>query len=452
MMSLAELAALLEGRLLGADARFTGVSHDTRTLAPGELYVALAGERFDGHDFLPQARARGAAGALVARALETTLPRVQVPDTRAALGRLAAHWRARFSLPLVAVTGSNGKTTVKEMIGAILGARGRGCVTRGNLNNDIGVPLTLLRLREGDRFAVIEMGMNHAGEIRCLAGLAAPTVALVTNAAEAHLAGLGSVEAVARAKGEIYEGLAPDGVAVINADDAHADLWRRLAAPRRLVTFGLERAADVMAEYRLDATGSDVRLHGAWGEAALRLRLLGRHNVGNALAAAAAALAAGADPDALARGLEQVRPVPGRLETRAGIRGARVIDDTYNANPASLAAALDVLARLPGERVLVLGDMAELGPGAAAFHREAGRRARTAGVARLYALGDLAAEAAASFGAGARRFDAHAPLIDALGQELHREATVLVKGSRVMRMDRVVAGLVPPAAAGAGEA
>jgi UDP-N-acetylmuramoyl-tripeptide--D-alanyl-D-alanine ligase len=447
MMSLSLLADKLQAKHHGSDAVFTGVSTDTRALAPGDLFVALTGPRFDGHGFLPDAIAAGAAGALLGHALDTPLPYVEVPDTRQALGSFAALWRAQFKVPVVAVTGSNGKTTVKEMLAAILACRGKGCVTRGNLNNDIGVPLTLLRLRADDGYAVIEMGMNRRGEIGYLAGLTRPTIALITNAAEAHLAGLGSVEEVARAKGEIFTGLADGGTAVINADDAYRELWKTLVAPRRVLTFGLEHKADVRADYALGGNGCTLRLMTPAGDIDVRLSLLGKHNVMNALGATAAALAAGAAPPDVKAGLETVKAVAGRLELKEGIGDARVIDDTYNANPASLAAGLQVLRDFPGERALVLGDMAELGPAAEDVHRRAGALARHLGIQRLFALGELSRHAVEAFGRGARHFDGPEALADALRNCLHGEITVLVKGSRVMRMERVVAGITRPTAA-----
>jgi len=441
-MSLSLLAHALKATHHGRDAVFTGVSTDTRALAKGDLFVALTGPHFDGHHFLSEAIAAGAAGALLGRTLDTPLPYVQVADTRRALGRFAAYWRRQFRIPVVGVTGSNGKTTVKEMIAAILARTGPGCVTRGNLNNDIGVPLTLLRLRASDKYAVIEMGMNHRGEIEYLTGLARPTVAVITNAAEAHLAGLGSVADVARAKGEIFSGLAADGTAVINADDAFCALWRELAASRRIVTFGLEQPADIRADYRPAGPGCALHLQTPHGAIDAQLPLLGRHNVLNALAATGAALAAGAAPADVPDGLARLRPVSGRLEVKPGVSGARVIDDTYNANPASVAAALEVLREFPGERTLVLGDMGELGPGAADSHRRVGELARRLGVQRLFALGPLTRHAVEAFGKHALHFDSPEELADALLDCLHGEMTVLVKGSRLMRMERVVAAIV----------
>lgn len=443
MMSLAILSDALKSPLIGRDAVFTGVCHDTRHLQAGDLYVAIKGENFDGHNFLAEAITAGAAGALLSRDMETTLPYVRVPDTRLGLGNLAAFWRNQFQdIPFIAVTGSNGKTTVKEMIGAILGEIGPGCVTRGNLNNDIGVPLTLSRLRAGDRYAVIEMGMNHYGEIEYLSRLTRPTIALITNAAEAHLAGVGTVEDVARAKGEIFMGLVADGIAVLNIDDPHFALWKTSAALKKQLTFGLDRPADVSAEYTSTDTGSAIHLKTTThGEIDMRVPLLGRHNVMNTLAATGAAIAAGASLEQVKNGLEKLKTVSGRLEVKPGISGARVIDDTYNANPASLAAGMQVLKEFSGERVLVMGDMAELGQSAADIHYRVGDLAKRIGIQRLFAIGELSRVAVAAFGKGARHFDKHEALIEALQDCMHAEMTVLVKGSRVMRMEKIVMGI-----------
>jgi UDP-N-acetylmuramoyl-tripeptide--D-alanyl-D-alanine ligase len=442
MMTLSMLADVLKGHRQGPDALFTGVGTDSRTLRRGDLFVALVGPRFDGHQFLAEALASGAAGALLARDMNTTLPTVRVHDTRRGLGELAAFWRAQFDIPVIAVTGSNGKTTVKEMIGAILGRGARGCVTRGNLNNDIGVPLTLCRLGAEDRYAVIEMGMNHKGEIDYLARLTRPTVAVITNASEAHLAGLGSVEDVAHAKGEIFAGLTEQGVAIINDDDPHAGLWRALAAPHRVVTFGLERRADVTAHYALSRRGAELTLRTPAGEQQVHLPLLGRHNVMNALAATAAAQVAGATLADIRFGLESVQPVPGRLEIKQGVSGARIIDDTYNANPASLAASLEVLKEFQGDRILVMGNMGELGEQSEDMHRRVGQTARALGIQRMFAIGDLAAHAAEAFGKAGRVFPRHEALVDALIDVMHSGMTVLVKGSRAAHMERVVQGIL----------
>src|SRR3990172_5356904 len=423
-MSLSILADVLDAPLSGQDVVCAGVSHDTRALARGDLYVAIKGEHFDGHSFLAEAINAGAAGALLARDMDTLLPYVRVPDTRLALGSLSAFWRGQFKqIPVIAVTGSNGKTTVKEMIGAILGETGPGCVTRGNLNNDIGVPPSLSPPPR-------------------------PTIALINNAAEAHLAGVGTVGDVARVKGEIFTGLAADGTAVLNADDAFFLLWKGLAGSRRCLTFGLDHPADVSAEYRHTDTGSAIHLKTTThGDIDMRVPLFGRHNVMNTLAATGAAIAAGASLEHVKTGIEKLKTVSGRLEVKRGISGARVIDDTYNANPASVAAGLQVLREFSGERVLVLGDMGELGPAAADIHYRVGELANRIGVQRLFAIGELSRIAVGAFGKGARHFESHAALIEALQDCLHAEMTVLVKGSRVMRMERIVAGITKPSPA-----
>jgi len=459
-MTLSEAARALDAVLEGEDRRCEGVSTDSRSLASGQLFVALHGERFDGHRFLAEAAAGGAAGAIVERerlqaaadrGAWAALPLIFVSDTRLALGKLAAHWRGQFTLPLVALTGSSGKTTVKEMLAAILRAAcGESAAlpeadsavlaTRGNLNNDIGVPLMLLDLRAKHRYAVIEMGMNHAGEIRYLAQLAMPDVALVNNAGRAHIEFLGSEEAIARAKGEIYEDLPATATAVINADDAHAPLWRELAGPRRRIEFGLD-AGDVTAQYRLHPLESEIVVRTPQGSAAATLAAPGLHNVRNALAAAAAAVALDVPPRAIADGLSRFGGVEGRLQKRASPQGATVIDDTYNANPDSVRAAIDVLAAAPGKRILVLGDMGELGGQAPRLHEEIGRYARAGNLDALYGLGELAAAAVREFGAGARHFADVDDLLHALGPELGPGVTVLVKGSRFMRMERVADAL-----------
>jgi len=440
-MYLNEVAKAVQGDIKGSDVLIQGVSSDSRTLNTGEMFVALTGPRFDGHEFVAQAVTRAASAALVRHPVSTELPVVIVEDTTAALGRLGAYWRGRFDLPLIAVTGSNGKTTVKEMIGAILRQRHAGLVSAGNFNNAIGVPLTLCRLREPHRFAVVEMGMNHAGEIAYLTDLTRPTIALITNAAAAHLEGVGDVAAVARAKAEIFDGLPAHGVAVINTDDEFAGLWRERAGTRRIVSFGLSAGADVTAAYEFSPTGSVLELWTGAGEVEVVLPLPGRHNVVNALAAAAAALAADADLASIKAGLETIKPVPGRLMALTGRDDTLIYDDTYNANPASVYAALDVLAAATGERLLVLGDMAELGPGEVDWHARVGARARELGIDALYALGPLSEATVESFGAGGCHFDDIAGLIEALQERVRPGSRILVKGSRRMRMERVVAAL-----------
>jgi UDP-N-acetylmuramoyl-tripeptide--D-alanyl-D-alanine ligase len=456
MMRLAEAAALIGGQATGADVLFTGVSTDSRSLRPGELFVALRGDNHDGHRFLTQARAAGAVAAMVdAPGAETAgndLPLLRVSDTRIALGELAASWRQRFSIPLVALTGSSGKTTVKEMLAAILrevvrraspAAQGDAVLaTRGNLNNDIGMPLTLLGLRAEHRYAVIEMGMNHAGEIRALSKLARPDVALVNNAGSAHIEYLGTHEAIARAKGEIFEGLDPRGIAVINADDRFAPLWRGLAGATTRVEFGLDHAADVTAVYELHATESALVLRVADAQAATIVAAPGLHNVRNALAAAAAAVALKIPLDVIAAGLQSFSGMKGRLERKRGLAGATVIDDTYNANPESMRAGIAVLAASAGKKLLVLGDMGELGTAAPALHTELGTVARDAGIDRLFALGEQAKQMVATFGSGATHYNRMEDLVEDVKRALAPEATVLVKGSRFMRMERVVQAIV----------
>jgi UDP-N-acetylmuramoyl-tripeptide--D-alanyl-D-alanine ligase len=444
MMTLGEAALAVGGTATTAAPAFTAVSTDSRSVAAGELFIALKGERFDGHAFVSDVLDRGAAGALVEAAWaagHADLPLVAVDDTRRGLGRLAADWRARFDLPLVGITGSNGKTTVKEMLAAIFRAHfGAETVlaTTGNLNNDIGLPMMLLRLRPEHRAAVIEMGMNHPGEIAYLTGLARPTVALVNNAQRAHLEGLGTLTDVARAKGEIFDGLAEDGVAVINADDPHADLWRELAGARRQVSFGIAANADVSGQWTPAGFGGRLAAATAWGATEFVLPVPGLHNARNALAALAAALASGVSLETAARALSAYAGVKGRLQRRAGLNGALVIDDTYNANPDSMRAALDVLAAIPGKHIFVMGDMGEVGEAAGQFHDEIGGYAKSRGVDLLFALGDLSVAAAGNFDGGGRHFKRLEDLVEALKKELGPDTTVLVKGSRFMRMERVV--------------
>ena len=438
-MRLGEAAAALGLRASGEDVVFHGVGTDSRTASRSALFVAVRGPRFDGHDFIGDARRRGAAACLVERAPDGSMPFVLARDSVRALGELAAAWRSRFrDLLLVGITGSNGKTTVKEMTAAILRISGPVCATRGNLNNELGVPLTLCDLDAGHHAAVVELGANHRGEIAALTALARPSVGVVTQCAPAHLEGFGSIEGVARAKGELIEHLPGDAVAVINADDPYAGLWRKLARDRRCMSFGTGADADVRVRSESCATGRRVSLDAPAGEVAIELALPGAHNALNAGAAAAAAIAAGASLDAVRDGLAAVRPAKGRLESKRGPRGAEIIDDTYNANPASLQAGLQVLAAKPAPRWLVLGDMAELGVDGASLHAEAGRRARRHGVERLLVVGELGVEAARAFGGGATHFEDRAALVERLREELPDGATVLVKGSRSMAMERVV--------------
>ena len=439
--TLAQLVAAIPGaRLVGADVAFGGVSTDSRKVDAGALFVALRGESFDAHDFLDQVAARDVAAVVVSALPEGwTLPAIVVPDTLVALGRIAHAWRTGFDLPVIGVTGSNGKTTVKEMIASILAAavgEDARLATQGNLNNEIGVPLTLFRLTASHRAAVVELGMNHPGEIARLAAIAAPTVALVNNAQREHQEFMHTVEAVARENGAVLQALAPNGVAVFPGDDLYTDLWRGLAACD-VITFGLSDTCDVRADYTSNGFGSDLQVSARGAQFAIKLAAAGEHNVRNALAAIACAVGAGIDQHAIVRGLEAFAPVGGRLQRKQAAGGATVIDDTYNANPDSMRAAIDVLAAYPAPRILVVGDMGEVGAQGKEFHEEIGAYAHTRGIDTVLATGELARHLAAS---GAQHYEQFDELLAALDKKLgsNTDATVLVKGSRFMKMERVV--------------
>ncbi len=448
MLTISTAALILNGIQTGRDVEFTSVGTDSRAIMPGMLFVALKGERFDGHDFVENILTQGANCALVSAdwvAAHPDLSLVGVADTRRALGQLAAHWRNHFHIPLIGVTGSNGKTTVKEMCAAILRADfGQHAVlaTTGNLNNDIGLPLTLLKLRTAHHAAVIEMGMNHPGEIDTLTHIARPTVALVNNAQRAHLAGLGTIADVARAKGEIFAGLGDKGVAVINADDPNASLWIDMNRDRRIVSFGFSPAAEVSGTWLPHGLGGQLELVTPLGTASIQLPLPGEHNARNALAAAAACLAAGVPLAPIVRGLSGYTGMQGRLQQKRGVGGATVIDDSYNANPDSMRAAIDVLAALPGRRIFVMGDMGEVGDAAGQLHDEIGGYAKSQGIDALFALGEKSVAAVHNFDGGARHFTTVEALVTALRPLMDKDATVLVKGSRFMRMERIVDQLV----------
>ncbi len=445
---LSEAAQVVQGELHGRDAVFSSVSTDTRTLSTGDLFVALNGPNFDAHDYVRLAEQQGAMGAMVQREVSANLPLLRVKDTRLALGRLAAAWRDKAGARVIGITGSNGKTTLKEMLAAILGQVDRVLSTRGNLNNDIGMPLTLMRLQD-EQYAVIEMGANHAGEIAYLSRIARPDVAVLNNAGRAHLEGFGSIEGVARAKAEILQGLAATGTFIYNADDRFANLWRELAEGHRMRGFGLDEQADVRSpaeSYRLEwrDAGFEAAFEVIAGAEAfeVRLRLGGRHNRMNALAAVAVALELGIPPKAIREGLASLAPVKGRLCPVPTTSGVRLVDDAYNANPDSVAAAIAVLAAMPGRRTLVLGDLGELGEEQVSLHRELGVLASQAGVERLYTCGPLSAHAAETFQGEKRVFADHAALLEGLRESLGADESVLVKGSRASAMDRVVAALV----------
>ena len=458
MMRLSELFSVLDAQLIGCDTAFLSVGTDSRHIEQAQLFVAIKGENFDGNEYATQALAQGAAAVLIS---DATLTRhiksgLLVKDTRLALGLLAQYWRQKFDIPLIAITGSNGKTTVKEMTAAILSVATANAeavlATKGNFNNDIGMPLTLLKLNASHQFAVIEMGMNHTGELEYLTRLALPNIALVNNAGTAHIGELGSQYAIAQAKGEIFSGLGADGVAIINADDAYADYWKSLNSGRNTVTFGLSQSANQGADITATTTErnglTQVNLSTPQGNITFDLNVLGAHNVRNALAASAVAFALNISLGDIAKGLTKFAGVSGRLTRCAGINGAVVIDDTYNANPDSMRVAIDVLTAQAGDTMMVMGDMGELGTDAAKLHAEIGSYAKKSGVKAFYTLGDMSVEANKAFGEAVnempinKQHAQHFASVDSLAQALESamdsKTVVLVKGSRFMKMERVV--------------
>ncbi|MBL0042625.1 MAG: UDP-N-acetylmuramoyl-tripeptide--D-alanyl-D-alanine ligase [Xanthomonadales bacterium] len=437
-MSLAELASLIGARLHGGDRVFAGVVADSRKLESGQLFIALRGERVDGHDFVAEVAARGAAAAVVERVIDAALPQLVVANVEQALAAIARVWRARCRATVIAITGSNGKTTLKTLTHSILARAGRCHVNPGNLNNEIGLPLSLCALATDADFAVCEMGAGKPGDIAYLMGIAAPQIGIVNNVGAAHLERLGSTRGVAETKGAVYAGLPSDGIAVINADDDFASYFRGLAGKRAIVTFALDRAADVRGQILASDTASQrLVIDTRAGSISLTLSLTGRHNALNALAATALALAAGATLDQVRLGLETAHAVSGRLVRKPLVMGATLIDDSYNANPASMRAAIDTLQLQPSPRWLVVGDMKELGSEGPTLHHGIGAYARERGIERLYAVGELSRDACAGFGAAARHFDSQQHLIDALRAELGAGVTLLIKGSRSSAMDRV---------------
>lgn len=435
-LKLSQAADMMASELQGRDAWVDSVSIDTRKPVDNALFFALQGPNFDAHEVLEQSPDICPAGLVVTRPVQHPAPQIVVNDTRIALGELAAAWRQRFTGRVVALTGSNGKTTVKEMLAAIFAIEGPVLVTEGNLNNDIGVPLTLLRLRSQHLLAVIEMGANHSGEIAYLSDMVRPNIALLNNAAAAHLEGFGDIQGVARSKGEIFSGLCQSGVAVINADDDYCDYWISLNLGRRRILFGRDSHANV----RL-VSNSQIEIFSGGESYPINLQLEGEHNIYNAMAAWAVATAVGVQPEVIQRGLASMPPVKGRLQSLEGSRGATLIDDSYNANPASLRAGIKVLAAKPGSRILILGDMAELGANAAALHAEIGQLAAQAGIEHLLSFGALGRAAVEAFGEGGKHFQQLDGLIAEARQLLNKDAVVLVKGSRAARMERVVEGL-----------
>ncbi|OQK18677.1 hypothetical protein AU255_04350 [Methyloprofundus sedimenti] len=447
VMSLDEISKILHGHKIGASVQVSGVSIDTRTLSSGDLYIAIKGEQFDGHDYIAQAQQNGAIAVVVAKKVATKLPQIIVKDTRLALAELARALRDKLQIKVCAITGSNGKTTVKEMIAAILSVNYQVLFTQGNFNNDIGVPLTLLRLHEKHQYAVIEMGANHPGEIAYISHYARPDVVVINNVGAAHIDGFGSLEGVAQAKAEIIQSLTDDGIAVLNADDQFYSMWRELAGQRKVLSFGLTPAADIGAdkivtELQEQQFKTSFELVFSGHKVPVELALAGLHNVTNALAASAACIALGVKLEQIQAGLAKVKAVNGRLQLFESESGIKLINDTYNANPDSLAVALEVLKQCPGESWLALGAFGELGAESAHIHSEMGRQIKKAGVQRLFATGEMTESTVQAFGAGAVYYASKNDLIEAVKKEITPEQALLVKGSRAQKMEVVVNALL----------
>ncbi len=444
-MSLSKAAAAVETNFNSEDIIFSGCSTDSRTIEKGNLFIALKGEYFDGHKYVSIAEEKGASSLMVEREVTHTKPVLQVKDTRKAMGLLARSWREAMTIPLIAITGSNGKTTVKEMVTSILSEISEVHATSGNLNNDIGVPLTLFGLDKTHKYAVIEMGANHPGEIEWLSAVARPNVAVITQCAPSHLEGFENIEGVAKAKAEIYSGLESSGTAIINADDPYADFWIDTSKHLNQLSFGIKSAhADIRAkiiEVSREDASTQFELISMRGSTNIHLPLSGRHNVMNALAASACCLSLDVSLASIKSGLENMLPIKGRLQIKLGKQGARIIDDTYNANPTSLNAALNVLSNYEGSRYLVLGDMGELGETAVQLHKDAGELARQADIDGLFTIGDLSINAMQGFGPDSFHFDSYKALDKALINIMNKDTTILVKGSRAMQMERVVNAL-----------
>ena len=437
-LSLSEISKLVDGDLVGGDCSICGVSTDTRRLNTGELFVALVGENFNPHELVVAGKAKDAAAVMVEQQLEVSTPQVVVKNTYAALQQLAKAWREKFNLPVIGITGSNGKTSVKEFIKQILSTQGEVLATVGNLNNHIGVPLTLFNLSDEHVFAVIEMGANHAGEIELLAQIAKPDIGVITNIGPAHLEGFGSVEGVAEAKAELYQNLNANGIAIVNGDEPYVKMWQECIADRMQITFGIDSNADVSGKVvDLDL----VEISTPIGETRIQLQTSGQHALYNALAATAVCISLGTDLEEIKSGLEATKPVQGRLIRLKGVGGSSIFDDTYNANPASLNAALHVQAQETGEHWLVLGDMAELGAESITLHKKAAEMAKYYGVSRLFAVGEFTRYTVKEFGAGAKHYSDHESLIQTLREDLYEGVCVLLKGSRTMQLEKVVEGI-----------
>jgi len=445
-MRLSEAAATLDGSFSGTDIQFSGCSTDSRTILEGNLFIALHGANFDGHTFISAARAKGASAAMVEKVEdENIIPLIVIGDSAHAMGRLAKFWRDEFDIPLMAITGSNGKTTVKEMVNSILGLNATVLSTKGNLNNHIGVPLTLFNLGREHKYAVIEMGANHPGEIAWLSQLAKPTIALITQCAPAHLEGFGTEDGVASAKAEIYTGLCDNGIAIVNADDKYANFWKESADVYDQISFGLKNKADITASnitFNTDSGRTSFLIHFPEQTISTSIPLSGEHNVRNSLAATACCMAAGVPILDIKTGLKNMKSITGRMQLIKTKKGTRIFDDTYNANPGSLHAGLEVLSKYKGKLWLILGDMGELGDLSIEHHRYAGESARLFGIERLYGLGELSKFAVEGFGSGAQHFGSSDELISIVKSGMNNEVTVLVKGSRAMAMEKIVQSLV----------
>lgn len=447
-LSLSEAAKILQTTLSGANATFTGISSDSRTIQPGNLFVAIEGPQFNGHDYLQMVADKGAIGAIVSQAVSTSLPTLKVSDTILGLGALVTHWRAQFHPKIIALTGSNGKTSTKSLIQNILSHAVSSAeellASEGTQNNEIGVPMTLAKLHAAHRYAVIEMGMNHPGEIARLVNIAKPHIALITNVFPAHLEGLGSLENIAKAKAEIFSALSAEGIGILNHDDAFYAYWQDCLASHRAFTFGLNAGADVTAAIQKQTSEySDILLKTPKGSLACHVPLPGNHNVMNVLSAVTAVLALEDVPlDTIKRGIESWQAVKGRLNIHRKNQNLTLIDDTYNANPGSTRVAIQMLAQYPGHKILVLGDMRELGSDGPNLHAEIGAEAKKAGIDQLFAVGELSLRTCQGFGAHAYHFADHAQLIAAISDKLKADTTILVKGSRSMRMEQVVKALL----------
>jgi len=445
-MKLHEVAASIKSKT-GVDIKtniehqdicLSGISIDSRSTNPGDLFVAISGENFNGHDFIDKAISNGAKAAVTEKRVKHKIPTLTVEDSRLALGDIAYHWRKEFTCPLIAVTGSNGKTTVKELISSIFSQQGNVLSTIGNLNNEIGVPLTLLQLTSDYKFAVVEMGASHVGEIEYLSNLALPDVAVITNVAEAHLGEFGSIENIAQAKSEIFSGMSKTGVAILNANDAYFSFWKDKCGVRTLSFAVNNDNADVYAKVDKVSLDNKVSIQTPLGEFEVKLQILGLHNIANALAATAAAIACDIPLYSISKGLEKVTAIAGRLEIKNGVYGCRIIDDTYNANPTSLKAAINVLKGFPGKHFCALGDMGELGKNAIEFHGKSGELLKQAGIDKLFTIGDLASESSKRFGSDAKSFSEFDSMSSSIKDEIDGDSTVLIKGSRYMHMEQLV--------------